>query len=112
MILKQGEKIHVIHRRFFEKEARRHFVGLVEAYEDGVVRVTGHIYALDKIEGMFERRPEARTRILSIVSGDVFVNVLPSTVNLDAVFYKQVKRAIRVTDGSNWHLDLSETAWL
>jgi len=33
MILQPGEKLHVIHRRYFEKESRRHFVGIVEAYE-------------------------------------------------------------------------------
>jgi hypothetical protein len=112
MILKPGEKIHVIHRRYYEKEARRHFVGTVDSYEGGVARVTGHVYSVDKNEGMFERRSEERTRIISLLSGDLLVNVLPPSVQLDKVVYKQIKHAIRVTDGSNWYLDLSETAWI
>ena len=34
-ILSPGEKIHVMHRRRFEKDVRRHFVGEVESYEQG-----------------------------------------------------------------------------
>jgi hypothetical protein len=112
MILKQGEKVHVIHRRNFEKEGRRHFVGIVDDYEHGVARVTGHVFALDKNEGAFERRKGVRTRIISLSSGDLFVNVIPETVDLEKVVYKQVKQAIRVTDGSDWHLDLSEAVWV
>jgi hypothetical protein len=33
-------------------------------------------------------------------------------VNLANISYKQEKKAIRVTDGSDWYLDLSEVAWL
>ena len=47
MILKKGEKVHVIHRRHFEKDPHRHFVGSIEHYEDGVARVTGHVYTVD-----------------------------------------------------------------
>lgn len=112
MILKKGEKIHVIHRRNFEKEARRHFVGVVEAYEGGVARVTGYVYTVDRTKYNFVRRPELRTRIVSLVGGDLFVNVIPASVDLDKVVYKQENKAVRVTDGSDWFLDLSEVTWI
>ena len=99
MILKPGEKLHVIHRRKFEREAHRHFVGVVEAYENGLARVTGHIYTVDVVKFSFFRRAEKRTRIISLVSGDVLVNVLPNTVKLEEITYKQEKKAVRVTDG-------------
>jgi len=111
MILKQGEKIHVIHRRQFEKDPHRHFVGLVDAYENGLARATGNIYTADLTKGVFFRRPEKRTRIIALASGDVLVNVIPDSVNLDAVVYKQEKKSVRVTDGSDWFLDISEMAW-
>ncbi len=112
MILKRGEKIHVIHRRYFEKEARRHFVGVVDDYEGGVARVTGNVFTVDRAKFSFIRRPEKRTRIISLVSGDLLVNVLPPTVDLDKVIYKIENKAVRVTDGSDWFLDLSEVAWM
>jgi hypothetical protein len=82
MILGKGEKIHVIHRRNLEHEPHRHFVGEVEDYQGGVARVSGHLYTV------------------------------PESVDLDKISYHQEKKAIRVTDGSDWHLDLSEVAWL
>jgi hypothetical protein len=112
MILKADEKIHVIHRRHYEKDHHRHFVGVVEAYEGGVARVTGHVYTVDTVKFSFIRRPEPRTRIISILSGDLLVNVLPEHVNLEKIIYHQEKNAVRVTDGSDWHLDISEYTWM
>src|SRR4051812_24437450 len=53
MILNTGEKLHVIQRRKFEREAHRHFIGVVEAYEAGVARVTGHVYTVDTVKSSF-----------------------------------------------------------
>ena len=111
MILNKGEKIHIIHRRHFEKEPHRHFLGVVDDYENGLVRVTGHIYTVDQTTFIFFRRPEPRTRIVALGSGDVLVNVVPKTVDLEKVVYKQEKKSLRVTDGSDWHMDISEFAW-
>jgi hypothetical protein len=111
MILQPGEKLHVIHRRKMDREPHRHFVGVVEAYENGVARVTGNVYTVDTVKSAFFRRPDKRTRILAIGSGDLIVNVLPAEVNLDKIVYKLEKKAVRVTDGSNWYLDISELAW-
>jgi hypothetical protein len=112
MILKKGEKIHVIHRRHFEKEPHRHFVGVVEAYEEGVARVRGHVFTVDRVKFCFMRRPDTRTRLISIVSGDVLVNVIPGQVDLESIIYKQENKGVRVTDGGEWHLDISEYAWM
>jgi hypothetical protein len=111
MILEKGEKVHVIHRRNFEKDPHRHFVGVVDAYENGIARVTGHIYTVDLVKFSFFRRQEQRTRIIPLGSGDVLVNVLPPSVDLAKITYKQEKKSVRVTDGSDWHMDISEFAW-
>ena len=111
MILRKGEKIHVIHRRLFEKEPHRHFIGVVDEYEAGVARVTGHVYTVDPVKFAFIRRAEKRTRIISVVSGDLLVNVIPMAVDLEKIIYKQEAKSVRVTDGADWHLDLSEFTW-
>src|SRR5688572_3132691 len=110
-ILSTGEKVHVIHRRHLDKDPHRHFIGVVDAYEGGVARVTGHVYTVDTTKYKFFRRPELRTRIISAVGGDVLINVLPRHVDLEKIVYKQEAKALRVTDGSDWHLDLSELTW-
>jgi hypothetical protein len=111
MILQKGEKVHVIHRRRYEKDPHRHFVGVVDAYENGLARVTGHIFTVDTTKFAFFRRPELRTRIISLTSGDVLMNVLPPAVDLAKIVYKQEKKSVRVTDGSQWHMEISEFAW-
>ena len=110
-ILAPGEKIHVIHRRRFDQEPHRHFVGVVNDYLEGVLRMTGHVYAVDTMTYQFIRRPEQRTRVVSVVSGEVIVNVIPVSVDLSKITYRQEGSAVRVSDGSDWHLDISEVGW-
>lgn len=112
MILETGEKIHVIHRRHFEKDPHRHFIGTVNAYEDGVARVTGHVYTVDPVTFAYVKRKETRIRLLAVSSGDIIVNIIPPSVDFDKITYKQERKAVRVTDGSDWHLDLSEFGWM
>jgi len=111
MILRSGEKIHVIHRRFYDKDTHRHFIGTVESYENGVARVVGHVYTVDTAKFQYIRRAEVRTRIISLISGDLLVNIIPPSVDLNKVSYKHEKKSVRVTDGSDWFLDLSEFSW-
>jgi hypothetical protein len=112
MILAPGEKIHVIHRRHYEKDHHRHFIGLVDAYESGVARVTGNVYTVDLVKFAFVKRTERRTRLIAISSGDLLLNIIPPEVDLDKIVYRQEQKSVRVTDGSAWHLDLSEFAWM
>ena len=111
MILEKGDKIHVIHRRHFDKDPHRHFIGVVDAYENGLARVTGHIYTVDPIKFSFFRRTEQRTRIVPLHSGEVIVNILPTSVDLAKIVYKQEKKSVRVTDGSEWQMEISELPW-
>ena len=111
MILQKGEKIHVIHRRHFEKDPHRHFLGMVDDYENGLARVTGHIYTVDLVKFNFFRRPELRTRIISLHSGDVLINIVPPAVDLEKVIYKQERKSVRVTDGGDWVMEISDFAW-
>ena len=113
MILRQGEKIHVVHRRLFERDIRRHFIGEVEAYEDGMVRASGHVFVIEDAtkDNVFKKRPGKRTRIIAINSGNLFVNVLPLSVDLEQIRYESKGRDLRITDGSEWHLDVKEFGW-
>jgi hypothetical protein len=111
MLISKGEKIHVVHRRLFEKDTRKHFVGEVEAFEHGILRAVGNVYVIEDVkENVFRRKPEPRTRIIR-VDGSVFVNVLPTTVNLDKIRYEGRGGNLRVTDGAGWHLDVKEFGW-
>jgi len=47
MILSAGDKIHIIHRQLFDRDAQRHFVGIVEARKGSLARVNGYLFARD-----------------------------------------------------------------
>ena len=108
MMLKSGEKIHAIHRQLYEGDAKRHFVGTVEECEGTLARVKGYLFAMDTKSNQFVRRDSIRIRIIPLDSAEVIVNVLPEHVQIDKITYKyRPAQDILVTDGSDWHLDLT-----
>lgn len=107
MLLASNEKVHVMHRSYFEKAGGRTLVGTVEQCEAGVARIRGHIYAADQTKGALARLPEEVTRFISLVSGEHIVTPLPGTVALDKVIYDQDPRGLRITDGSGWAMHVN-----
>lgn len=108
MILKVGEKIHVIHRQFYAEDARRHFVGEVQECIGSLVRLKGYLFAVNKASNQFVRRNVVRTRIIALDSEGIIVNVVPNSVNVEAIKYEyRTAGDILVSDGSDWHLDLT-----
>jgi hypothetical protein len=112
MIIEPGEKIHVIFRHIFEGDLERHFIGNVEKCEINLVRATGFMYSEEtKIGhvGDFVKRLDVRVRIIPLDCESVIVHILPKSVNVEKISYKYnvADGAVRVTDGSDWHLDLS-----
>jgi hypothetical protein len=109
MILSIGDKIHVIHRQLIDGDARRHFVGIVEARQASLVKVKGYLFAMDTKSNEFVKRDrEPRTRIVALNADTLIINVLPPQVDIEKVLYKHhAGHQIVVTDGSDWHLDLS-----
>jgi hypothetical protein len=111
-LLSRGEKIHVMHLRRFEKDVRRHFVGEVKAYEHGVARASGYVFVIDDLsQHLFVKRPDRRTKFVPIGSGDVIVNIIPETVDLEQVVYELKDRSLVVTDGSAWSMEVKEFGW-
>jgi hypothetical protein len=86
MVLKPGDKIHVIHRQLFDGDARRHFVGTVEVCEGALARVQGYVYAMDT-KNQFVKRDSLRTRIIPLMAAAVIVNLLPEQVEIDKIAY-------------------------
>jgi hypothetical protein len=106
MMLKSGDKIHVVHRQLFDKDVRRHFIGVIEACEGSLIRAVGYLYAADRKSNKFVPYPPVRTRIISIDSG-VIVNLLPDNVQIDQIQYQYpAPGEVTVTDGT-WSMELS-----
>jgi hypothetical protein len=109
-MLEQGEKLLIVHRRLFEKDTPRFFVGEVQAYEAGMAKVKGYTFVKDLFGGNMKRKSASRTKIMSIVSGTFIVYQLPVTVLLDSVrFDLDQDGALVLKDDGGFSMDVAES---
>lgn len=108
MVLNKGEKVHVVTRRLTESTPRAHVVGLVVEAADGLARIECWAYVWDRAEKRFVRKPDKRVRIISLVSADNIVTVIPADARLEDIQYRLQGRTLVVGDGKGWSLDVTE----
>ena len=110
-MLEQGEKVLIVHRRLFEKDTPRFFVGEVQAYEEGIIKVRGYTFVKDMFTGSMQKKSDLRTKVMSIVSGTLIVYLLPVTALLDSVIFNLDKDGgLVLMDGVGFSMDMSEAA--
>jgi hypothetical protein len=109
MILERGSHVLVVHRRLFDGDKARFFIGRVDDYDSAVARITGHTWVQDTFNGKVLKKEGARTKILSLSSGTLIVYALPNPVDNESIKidYDHNGR-ILVSDGKSLKLDLSE----
>jgi hypothetical protein len=110
MILNEGDNILIAHRRLYDRDDTRFFVGRVDAYEAGVVKVTGYSYVRDTLGGGMLAKAETRTKILSLSSGTLIVYQLPDRVALDALKFVSADGQLSLTNGKGFTMNLTESA--
>lgn len=110
MLLQSEDKLLVVHRRLYERDGSRFFVGCVDAYEAGIVRVTGYTFVRDPIAGTVSRKNDARTKLFSLSSGTLMVYVLPRDLEVASVRLVAEESSLALTAGSTFRMDLSEWA--
>lgn len=108
MLLDRGEKLHVIQRRLFESDTRRHFVGEVAAVDGPAARVEGYAFVFDAVRGGFERKPEHRVRLVSLSDARLIITVLPRETDIESCRYAQEGNRLVLTDGKQLKLDVNE----
>lgn len=108
-VLSVGEKVHVVFRRLFPGDVRRHLVGQIAAVSGSQLRVEGYVFVFDEDSNKYQRKPERRTRVVSL-STHINLNVIPESVRVGDVFYSERDGGLVVTDGKEFSLDLGETA--
>lgn len=109
MILEIGSTILVAHRRLFLEDQARFFIGNVEAYENGIARVTGHSWVCEQVRGDILRKPDLRTKIVSLSSGTLIAYLLPANLDLTKlkILHKHNQATI-LTDGGSFTMDISD----
>lgn len=108
MPLMIGEKVHVIERRRFDTDLRRHFFGVVEAASEVAFRAVGYVFVYDPGSSRYVRLDTQRTRIIPLASEGIIINVAPPETNTDTVEYDDSTGRLVVTDGGAFRLDINE----
>jgi hypothetical protein len=107
MIFETGEKVHIIERRQFAEDLRRHIVGEIIMCTEHAIRLKGYVWVFDQMKG-FVRKPDKRERVIYL-SDRSNINIIPAEVNLDEIKYVNVpKKGLFVTDGKKFSLEISE----
>jgi hypothetical protein len=108
-MLVNGDKILVFHRRRFEEDHLRFFVGTVNEFENGVAGVAGHSWIQDVQRGAFHRKPDMRTQLVPVTTGEIVIYKLPKLVNLDdlSVEFGRAKEPL-LTDGGEFRFDITD----
>jgi len=108
MILETGEKVHIIERRYFPNDLRRHFVGQIVECTETVMRVKGRAWVFDESKGEFACKREVRERIIAL-GERLTINVIPQETSLEDVSYQlSPQNELVVTDGKKFSLEISE----
>jgi hypothetical protein len=109
MVLKAGEKIHVIVRRAFPADIRRHFIGEVTGVTGNILRAEGYTYIRDPNTNLFVKKQHSQVRIFSLVDAVNIISVLPAKTNLKKVTYRlDEKKRMILTDGCSFSMDVNE----
>ncbi len=108
MLLKKGDKLLIAHRRIYDRDDVRFFVGGVEDYETGIVKIRGHSYVRDGMTGRMIEKSDERTKILSVSSGTLLIYQLPDTVDLDRLRFGIEGNTLALTSGPEFTMNLTE----
>jgi len=109
MLIGADTKVLVVHRRLFDSDQSRYFVGKVEGYEGGVAKIRGTTWSRDQY-GTIVKKLDERTKILALSSGTLIVYQLPVDTDLDKVEIRtDSDQNVFVTDDQELRMDLTET---
>ncbi len=107
-VLEREDKVLIITRRFFMDDVRRHFVGTVERYDPGAMRVRGYAFVYNADQGSFVKRKSQRTCIFPL-DNHLIMFVLPYDSDIGAMRYEAIDEGgLVATDGKHFKLELDE----
>jgi hypothetical protein len=107
-MINPGDKLLIAHRRLFEEDQPRFFVGQVAAYENGIAKVAGHAWVRERIRGDFARKPDQRIKFVPLASGTIMAYQLPESLDLEKVLFRTTKYGLVFTDNGDFEMDLTD----
>lgn len=108
MILEKDDKVVVSYRRLFAEDDSRFFVGIINEYEGGLARATGHNWTWAWSHGMFLRDKAPRAQIIPTLSHGLIVVKVDRALDLTALEVKvDANENATLTNGRGFELELT-----
>jgi len=107
-VIEVGDNLHIMTRRLFEGDIRRHFAGEIVAIQDSLVLVRGFTFILNMGTFEYRRLPEKRSRIFSLGDAGHIVNKIPRGTNIDTISYETIDDRLVISDGDGFVLSINE----
>lgn len=108
MVINKGEKTHIIRRRNFVDDPRRHFLGEVKEANGQVVRLEGYVFVFNTSKNEYFKKIQKRTTIIDLGDSGYVVNIIPIDINIEQLAYENDEKNLVVTDGKSFSLDINE----
>jgi hypothetical protein len=107
MILKPGEKVLIISRRFYKEDIRFHFIGEIIDCTENNIRIKGDVWVYENMRG-FCRKPDLRENIIPFDTV-LSVNIIPPEVNLQEIKYtSSLQKGHIISDGKKFSMEVTE----
>ena len=106
--IKVGDKVHIITRRLFENDVRRHYAGEVTRISGDLQEIQGYAFVFEPGMNEYKKRPELRTRIFSLGMDGLIVTKIPASIAIASLSYREIEKRLVVTDGGSFALDINE----
>lgn len=108
MLLEPGNKLLISYRRLFEHDAPRFFVGEVEAWEDGIAKVSGYSFVRDVPTSQILKKAERRTKLVPVASDAYIVYQLADEVDIETVSFDWSEDGLRLLSDRGVLMNLAE----
>ena len=108
MIIEIGDVVLVSHRRMFERDEVRYFIGRTLACEGPLLKAQGFSFVRDLSNGHIIKKLERRIKIISLDSPGHIVYQLPHDINIDKLDIDSGNGDAFILDGTRRVLNLSE----
>ena len=108
MLLDSGDVILVSHRRMFQHDEARFFVGRTVACDRELVKLEGFSFVRDLSSGHVIRKDEMRVKLLSLASPGYIFYQLPNVDDVSEVYVQDQAGNVTLMDGTRTLMNLSE----
>lgn len=107
-VIEVGDMVHIITRRLFDGDVRRHFLGRITGVAGNLQEVQGYAFVYQPGINEYKKRPELRSRVFSLGDVGLIVNKIPMEINIESLEYRVIEKRLVLTDNHGYSLDVDE----